>query len=792
MRRLEKSLVDYVTIAISPALIMALVASLLFFLIDVLYTSEFDSRLRWIMFWFAIGSVSITRLSLEGMGDKAGMYSIAFGLVVSLAVLRFLKLPAGSWLAPVGPLVMLCLMGFIWWCAHKLTWDSTLIDEEADASGEGLLDIAGIRDDDGEAARVEADSLTTERDQRLRRESLAARRKKPVAVDDDQAQDTGGRHVPLWQRLLFNKSEREGRPHTPGMWVLYFLIAAIPIFGLGQLVSHAGDDGHRRYIFNLICVYVGCCVALLLTTSFLGLRRYLRQRKLEMEPAMAAAWLITGAALIGGLMLLAMLIPRPRAEYMIADLSATFVSDNRSASRFAPMKSDAVTDANQRAARSSDSDAGEAGHGEGGKARSAADDTRNPSTGDTKANAATTTEAGNQASGAASSSGQGAGANAGASNANAQSGGTNAQSGGSQPSGSGGSQAGGASGSQGASPSQGSSSDGSGGQSQGNSPSSPSTSQSSSQSSSAGAAGQSAANQGAGSQGSGASQGSQSSSAGADASQGSGQSDSNAANGSSPSGESGQGPAAAQETSSGPSQVAQGARSLEERGASGAAESQPSSRETPPASMPRAAERASPPAARSPSESLASKLGTAIQWFTGGVMTLVKWAFQLAIIAALVYALWRNRESLSRGFAQLRRDLAEFFKRLFGPPARVEEELAAAAVGPKYKPFAAFDNPFLNGKAARGRQDDLARYTFDALQAWAHEHGAGRAPERTPLEFAGELAEKEPEMAQAAQHVAQLYCRVQYANGTVDATGVDALRRAWTKMVELHHAAPAA
>ena len=37
----------------------------------------------------------------------------------------------------------LILLGIVWWCAHKLTWDCTLIDEDEDASGGGLLETVG-------------------------------------------------------------------------------------------------------------------------------------------------------------------------------------------------------------------------------------------------------------------------------------------------------------------------------------------------------------------------------------------------------------------------------------------------------------------------------------------------------------------------------------------------------------------------------------------------------------------------------------------------------------------------
>ena len=32
-----------------------------------------------------------------------------------------------------------CLLGLIWWATNKLTWDCTVIEDDQDASGEGLL-----------------------------------------------------------------------------------------------------------------------------------------------------------------------------------------------------------------------------------------------------------------------------------------------------------------------------------------------------------------------------------------------------------------------------------------------------------------------------------------------------------------------------------------------------------------------------------------------------------------------------------------------------------------------------
>ncbi|MEX2173644.1 MAG: DUF4129 domain-containing protein, partial [Pirellulaceae bacterium] len=74
----------------------------------------------------------------------------------------------------------------------------------------------------------------------------------------------------------------------------------------------------RRRCFWLLIVYVGSGMSLLLATSFLGLRKYLRQRRLEMPLDMTATWLGAGLALIVATIVVAALLPRPSPEYSLA------------------------------------------------------------------------------------------------------------------------------------------------------------------------------------------------------------------------------------------------------------------------------------------------------------------------------------------------------------------------------------------------------------------------------------------------------------------------------------------
>ena len=277
-KRLYMTTADYVTIALSPALVMTLVGSLVFFLIEVLYVGEYEARLMYVFALFVFSAVLIARIAIENGSEYASFFALPLGLATFFVLQRFVEHPSPfSWLINIG------LMSVVWWSAHQLTWDCTLIDDSEDSSGAGLMQRIGV--DEGDSTDNEL--LGGESDRR-----------------------------PWWRRLFMPKKGK----HTPGLWVLYFSLAALPLFGVGQYWVPAADVGRRRYVFSLLLVYVSSALALLVTTSFLGLRRYLRQRRVEMPAPMAVNWVGIGAVLIVVVMLLAALIPRPYAEYAISQV----------------------------------------------------------------------------------------------------------------------------------------------------------------------------------------------------------------------------------------------------------------------------------------------------------------------------------------------------------------------------------------------------------------------------------------------------------------------------------------
>jgi hypothetical protein len=124
------------------------------------------------------------------------------------------------------------------------------------------------------------------------------------------------------------------------VWVIYFALAALPLFALGQSLIDPKDDERRQASFMQMAVYVGSALALLVTTSFLGLRRYLRQRKAKVPLTMTASWLGFGALLIMVFLVLGTFLPRPHSEVPWFGISRAGKSD-REASKYALNKGSA-------------------------------------------------------------------------------------------------------------------------------------------------------------------------------------------------------------------------------------------------------------------------------------------------------------------------------------------------------------------------------------------------------------------------------------------------------------------
>src|SRR5207248_5329116 len=72
-------------------------------------------------------------------------------------------------------------------------------------------------------------------------------------------------------------------------------------------------------------------------------------------------------------------------------------------------------------------------------------------------------------------------------------------------------------------------------------------------------------------------------------------------------------------------------------------------------------------------------------------------------------------------------------------------------------------NPCADGSAARRSPDELVRYSFAALEAWAYERDLARRDDETPLEFADRLGGEVPALDAGGRALTALYGRLAYA-----------------------------
>lgn len=318
---------DIVFTAVSPALIMLMVGSLVFFLITVLPTGEYKERLLYTTFFFVFGAVLVARIAIQFDAARASMYGLGLAIVTFLAMSAYVEYPSGTGLRSFGWLVNIGLMALIWWSANKLTWDCTYVDENRDASGRGLLSASGLVE--GDAAREEPKaSAATESAPEGKRKRKKRKGPKPSAFSTWTA---------AWWK---HREEQQHKPHTPGVWVLYFSLAALPLFAIGQSLIPSDDSSRRRAAFLQMAVYTGSGLGLLVTTSLLGLRRYLKQRKAKMPGSLTAGWLGLGAVLIAMFLVVGAFLPRPYSEVPWFGLPQAGKSE-RDASNYAQLRDSA-------------------------------------------------------------------------------------------------------------------------------------------------------------------------------------------------------------------------------------------------------------------------------------------------------------------------------------------------------------------------------------------------------------------------------------------------------------------
>jgi uncharacterized protein DUF4129 len=716
MSRLDKTLADYVAIAISPALIMLMVGSLMWFLVAVFYQGHFDGRIYWILGCFTLAIVLIARIGIEEGQERAALFGVPLAIAVGLATMKFSSSMYFHWV----------LLGVAWWAAHKLTWDCTLIDEEQDSSGQGLLQFVGF----GKKPAENSDSEETATEKKKEKETT-----EPDGVTD---------RVSRMREEAHPKRQTKGKAHTPGVWIVYFSLAALPLFGLGQMLVPVSDSATRLWTFQLLATYVAAGLGLLVTTSFVGLRRYLRQRGVQMPPQMAGVWIALGAAIIVGLLAVCAILPRPAAEYEVArmpDFPLKFTTPERESNRHAMGKEGA--DKNDSESQSRTQGEQDGSKPEGGKSDK-------PESGGKEGSRAK-----EGAGKKKSSDGKSQGSSKGEKQGQAESKQDSSQQ------------------QQGDSPQQQKQQQ----DSQSGDKSSEQQNDSQKQPSDQGEPRQKQGEEGQ-QRDSERQQGDErresaddmddaerSESENQDSEEQSRRDDEKRSDSRNETDDSrrSEDSRQPQEQANEEEEKEEAEKEPDEAGASSGSEPKPDS---PPFQLPQVS-------------------------LAGGLFGMLKFLVYIVLACVGAWWLWKNWARVVEGFRLFLQELRDLWAGLFGRKPKVAGEDAEdeKPTAKPERPFADYVDPFAAGLAARYAPDELVRYTFEATEAWARENGCRREPDKTPHEFAARIRGHVESLGPGAVILAKLYCQAAYAPGSLAPAALAPLADFWSRLRGSHRTA---
>lgn len=362
---------------VGPALIMSLVGSLVFFLIQIFYRSGFSGHVNYVMALFTFAAVLVCRVAVMEGASRAALTGIPLAAATFFVLSRFVQTPGLLFI--FTPLFNALIIGVVWWCANQLVWDCTVVSRSNDVSSQGLLrgilrngNVAPSRTADPTDQSPSADlQVSTPNRAEGESQSLVLPSATPLTKPLD------------WLQRWFNPPRKV---NSPGKTVIYFSLAALPIFGLGQAMIDPYDSESRRYVFFLFVVYMMSGLGLLVITSLNSLLRYLTSREVKLPDAVAFSWVAAGMGMAATLLFAAWLLPRPSPEYRFVSLPVTFRSpDDIPPTRNAPgnegrrdnkatragsspdpkVDADAQSGSETQGGKSDDSDASQKGKGKG-------------------------------------------------------------------------------------------------------------------------------------------------------------------------------------------------------------------------------------------------------------------------------------------------------------------------------------------------------------------------------------------------------------------------------------------
>jgi hypothetical protein len=165
---------------------------------------------------------------------------------------------------------------------------------------------------------------------------------------------------------------------------------------------------------------------------------------------------------------------------------------------------------------------------------------------------------------------------------------------------------------------------------------------------------------------------------------------------------------------------------------------------------------------------------------TGDLYHVFKILFLVVVLVLVGWWFFRIRDLLLQIARSFFDSLTGFLRDLFKFSGSLKQA-SFTAQGRQSQPlrFDGFRNPFLSDQHSSWSREQLILYSFEALQAWAAEHGVEPRPDRTAREFCAEVGHQFPEISPELSQLAWLYSHAAYRLSVPGEYDVEPLSRLW-------------
>ena len=306
-------LIDFLT----PCMICLMVATVVFFLIDVryVYTEVHYNNLRWTAFFFIMGVVALNRLIAQDNSNESPLYFCALAGAVGMYTWATTDMYSvgsvgGSLLNSPGVATgfNMTVVVLLWWATNRLTHECC-IDTNDEVGDIGIL--AGTARKLQTAIR-ERNLPPEERESPFKFEWK--KKTGPVIPENTLSAVDPTEYDPAARKrkhVVIDAPARRLPKRHPGISIFYFSIPVMVVFALGLPVLLQGGAPSVGFGYFYLCVYILASLSLLMLTSLGMLREYFRTRRVSIPSSIGKFWIGLGTAMILVVMVGAARLPKP-------------------------------------------------------------------------------------------------------------------------------------------------------------------------------------------------------------------------------------------------------------------------------------------------------------------------------------------------------------------------------------------------------------------------------------------------------------------------------------------------